>query len=68
MVNFGKYMFSILTSLLSYMYSSDDSYKNWWIASAAISTVYSYIWDLKMDWGFLDPKASHRFLRPILCY
>ena len=68
MFNFGKYMFSINTAILSYLYSTAGSLMNWWLLSAGISTIYSYIWDIKMDWGFLDPKSEHRFLRPMLCY
>jgi len=35
---------------------------------AAISTVYSYYWDLKKDWGFLEPNAKFKFLRNQLSY
>lgn len=26
-----------------------------WIFLAAITTLYSYAWDLKKDWGLLEP-------------
>ncbi|GFN77603.1 xenotropic and polytropic retrovirus receptor 1 [Plakobranchus ocellatus] len=29
-----------------------------WVASAVISSIYTYIWDIKMDWGLLDKNAG----------
>lgn len=63
MINFGKYMFSILASSLSFTVKklhengSDLESKFFvaWLVVAGITTLYSYIWDLKKDWGLLEP-------------
>jgi len=39
-----------------------------WIIFAGISTIYSYYWDLKKDWGFLQPNSKYKFLRNELSY
>lgn len=67
--NMVKYLCSLTTVFFSLGLNLDPS--NYvlfyiWIVFASISTCYSYFWDLKMDWGFLDPKA--KYLRPQLSY
>jgi hypothetical protein len=41
-----------------------------WLISIIVSTLYTFSWDCKMDWGLFDPKApkEHRFLRKDLMY
>lgn len=40
-----------------------------WLASCFINSVYSYTWDIKMDWGLLDSNAGeNRFLREEVVY
>ena len=29
-----------------------------WVASAVFSSCYTYIWDIKMDWGLVDRNAG----------
>ena len=55
--NLIKYLFSILTALFSniYIQNHEPTYLYCWIICAIISTLYSYYWDLTMDWGFLQP-------------
>jgi len=70
-INSIKYLFSFFVAVLSYLvslYSQSQIIFSAWILFAAISTVYSYSWDLKKDWGFLVPNARHRFLRNDLSY
>ena len=43
-----------------------DFYFFSWIFSSFVSTCYTYIWDVKMDWGLLDP--NHGFLRAKLLF
>ncbi|XP_073246834.1 solute carrier family 53 member 1-like [Porites lutea] len=43
-----------------------DFYFFSWIFSALVSTVYTYIWDVKMDWGLMEP--NHGFLRAKLLF
>jgi hypothetical protein len=68
MYNLLKYSCSILTTFISYFSKNYDFLFHYWIASAAISTTYSYYWDLKKDWGFLEKDSPHKFLRKHLCY
>lgn len=40
-----------------------------WLVFAVVSTVYGYIWDIKMDWGFFaDNAGDNRFLREEIVY
>lgn len=39
-----------------------------WLTFAIISTIYSYVWDLKIDWQLLDRKAEYCLLREKLTY
>lgn len=41
---------------------------NVWIVFAVISTTYSYIWDVKIDWGLFEKNSPNKFLRKFLCY
>jgi len=69
--NMIKYLISLITVFLSLFLSLFPTYTYFfyiWIFFAALSTCYSYYWDLKMDWGFLDPKAKYKYLRPQLSY
>lgn len=69
-LNFLKYLFSFVTALMGYIYylKKDIIFLIFWICLAILSTIYSYIWDLKQDWGFLAQNAKHRFLRTQLSY
>lgn len=64
-----KYLFSIVTISLSFAYKAgSESILYAWIISASISTLYSYFWDLKMDWGLLQADAPYKLLRKHLTY
>ena len=40
-----------------------------WVISAVIATIYTIIWDLKMDWGLFDKEqGDNRFLREEIVY
>ena len=44
----------MITLTLSYFYKSgNDTIFAAWLFWAIFSTIYSYIWDLKMDWILL---------------
>ena len=45
-----------------------DGFFWWWAGMAIMSTIVSYAWDLKVEWGFLEKKAKHRYLREQLSY
>jgi hypothetical protein len=69
-VNFTKYMVSLLVAMFSFIYghSGDKIFWVLWIIMACSSSLFSYSWDLKMDWGLLEPNAPHRFLRRTIWY
>jgi xenotropic and polytropic retrovirus receptor 1 len=68
MWNFFKYVSSILTSTLSFLNSLYPSMFIPFLISSVISTSYSYYWDLKYDWGLLEPDSKHFLLRNTLSY
>lgn len=40
-----------------------------WFVSCFVNSIYSYTWDIKMDWGLLDGNAGeNRFLREEVVY
>ena len=46
-----------------------DVYFYVWIISSIISSLYAYVWDIKMDWGLFDSNAGeNRFLREEIVY
>uniref|UniRef100_A0A1B6J659 SPX domain-containing protein n=1 Tax=Homalodisca liturata TaxID=320908 RepID=A0A1B6J659_9HEMI len=78
LANAAKYsttFFVLIFSSLHFTYKSD--YKNssenpffyLWILASIVSSVYSYTWDIKMDWGLLDKRAGENtFLREEIVY
>ena len=69
--NFLKYFASVLVAIVSYLAGVNGrevNYVTLWIILGCISTAYSYFWDLKHDWGFLEPGAKKRFLRNTLVF
>lgn len=68
-----KYLFSIITSLLSYKYTltKDSSDLVLWFVFGGISTFYSFSWDVCVDWGLLSfggDASSAKFLSRRLFY
>ncbi|XP_055354793.1 xenotropic and polytropic retrovirus receptor 1 homolog isoform X2 [Paramacrobiotus metropolitanus] len=80
LVNAGKYsmlffvvLFSALNSMHVERYAEDFIGERpvfyMWVITAVVSSCYSFAWDIRMDWGFLDPNAKeHLFLRDGLIY
>ena len=71
LLNFFKYFFTLLVSIFSFLVGKYKEEMKWtylWIFFACISTVYSYTWDIKMDWDLLQPNKKYRFLREKLIY
>uniref|UniRef100_A0A2A4JTU4 EXS domain-containing protein n=1 Tax=Heliothis virescens TaxID=7102 RepID=A0A2A4JTU4_HELVI len=80
LVNAGKYsttFFVVLFATLRTLYSdptSTDAYDNpflyLWFACQLISSLYTYTWDVKMDWGLFScgPNAENKFLREEIVY
>ncbi|KAF8788492.1 Xenotropic and polytropic retrovirus receptor like protein [Argiope bruennichi] len=78
LVNAGKYsttFFNVIFSSL-YVYTKDNYGSTWenpffylWIVFGFISSIYTYIWDIKMDWGLFDENTGeNRFLREEIVY
>jgi len=68
MFNALKYALSFGSAMLSYFYKIHPSLLGGWIAVAALSTLYSYYWDLKKDWSLLEPNCRNFLLRKHLTF
>ncbi|KAF8524328.1 EXS-domain-containing protein [Hysterangium stoloniferum] len=72
LVNARKYFSSIVTYVTYYTWKSrgapHDKTFAVWLAFATISSIYTSLWDLLMDWSFLQRHSTHRFLRSELIY
>lgn len=66
-LNAGKYLINIFVAIASFYASTNSNYNSAWYLFAFISTIYSYSWDLKMDFGFLQ-EGSNFPLREKLSY
>jgi hypothetical protein len=70
-INIGKYAASALAVIVRALRDSNapNDHAAWTAAAAAaclFSSLYSYAWDLYMDWGLLRPSEAHRGLRDVL--
>lgn len=66
-----KYLITLITVTFSFFYSLEQNsqiYFTLWVVFSIISTGYSYFWDLKMDWGFLEPCSKNKYLRNQLSF
>jgi len=61
LVNVGKYTSAMIVTSLAIAQNSNSYYMPHWITVAVLGTLYSYSWDLKMDWSLLD--REHGYLR-----
>ncbi|KAI4492046.1 hypothetical protein M0802_010171 [Mischocyttarus mexicanus] len=78
LANAGKYSTTFLVVIANtlYNYHREEYPNQWenpwlwsWVTSCIVNSVYSYTWDLKMDWGLLDSNAGeNRFLREEVVY
>lgn len=81
LINFGKYISAfpvIWTSALKHALAPmegvaldkhDEHLQILWLYSVTINTLYSFVWDVTMDWGLaLDAESSYPLLRPDLRY
>lgn len=47
----------------------DSPYLYWWLVSSCVNSLYTYAWDIKMDWGLLDKHpGENTFLREEVVY
>jgi len=75
LVNAGKYSTTFLVvtfATLSSVYSTKEEWSPFfycYILSAIFSSCYTYLWDIKMDWGFFAQGAGeNQFLREEIVY
>lgn len=68
MLNTLKYMVSLFSAILSYFNKINSSLLVGWIIVSAVSTLYSYYWDLKKDWCLLEPGSRNFLLRKYLTF
>jgi len=69
LVNAGKYSSTIIAqsiNLTNYWYKL--GWQNYYVIALTIATLYSYIWDITMDWGLLRGKPRYIFLREKILY
>lgn len=56
-------------SVLDQYSTIENPFFHLWLISSLISSIYSYMWDIKLDWGLFDPKAGdNKFLREEIVY
>jgi hypothetical protein len=65
--NAGKYFCAILTAILSFFVNFYPQIYPIWCIVAIISTFYSFFWDIKFDFGFLENGKNYP-LRDKLSY
>ncbi|MXQ87630.1 hypothetical protein E5288_WYG017711 [Bos mutus] len=77
LINAGKYSTTFFTVTFAALYSTHKEQRHsdtmvffyLWIVFCIISSCYTLIWDLKMDWGLFDKNAGENtFLREEIVY
>ncbi|ODM20836.1 hypothetical protein SI65_03889 [Aspergillus cristatus] len=70
MMNFGKYIFSVLyyATLSMYRIQRIQRFEATFITFALLNAVYTSVWDLAMDWSLGNPYAKHPLLREVLAF
>lgn len=77
LVNAGKYSTTFFTVTFAALYSTHEEQNHsdtvvffyLWVFFCIISSCYTLIWDLKMDWGLFDKNAGENtFLREEIVY
>ena len=66
-INAGKYILNIFVAISSFYVSESIVFYYLWLLLAFFSTLFSYAWDLKIDFGFLQ-EGEHYPLREKLSY
>ncbi|PYH98650.1 EXS-domain-containing protein [Aspergillus ellipticus CBS 707.79] len=70
LLNFGKYMFTVLYYCTLSMYRIDKvpRFEAPFITFALLNAVYCSVWDLIMDWSLGNPHAKRPMLREVLAF
>ena len=56
MINAGKYLSGIIVVILSVYRELGHEMDKYILRMSFVATIYSYCWDLTMDWGLLKTK------------
>ncbi len=68
-LNAGKYMSTIVVIVITYFKNTYMKYEYLYLGLYVFSTMYSFIWDILMDWGLMRrTKPGKIFLRDRLKY
>jgi len=78
LLNAGKYATSLVAIFFStmHLFTQEDPnewsiYRSYWVVAVSLSTLYSYTWDITMDWGLLKKNyvtGKWHLLREVLVY
>ncbi|KAI4594910.1 hypothetical protein KJ359_007433 [Pestalotiopsis sp. 9143b] len=70
LVNCGKYAMTITAAVMLSLYRINGSTTTLALFAtfSCLNSMYTSIWDLFMDFSFLQPDSRHRFLRDILAF
>jgi hypothetical protein len=71
LANAGKYFTTILYTLFSLLhttYKDNDGFLIGRVMFASFATLYSYVWDIYMDWGLLRDNEVNFLLRPRISF
>ncbi|PKC74323.1 EXS-domain-containing protein [Rhizophagus irregularis] len=65
LLNAGKYFSTIVTVWLLFLFRmyNNKITKSLWISGQSISSIYSYSWDVLMDWSLLQLDSQNYLLR-----
>ncbi|KAM3910983.1 solute carrier family 53 member 1-like [Leptodactylus fuscus] len=77
-MNAGKYSTVFIMVTFASMFSNEKAwprvssgesfYFYGWVVAACVGTVFTTLWDLKMDWGLLEVNAQNKLLRDEMVY
>jgi len=68
LLNAGKYAASILVIVLLYYKPIFEMHLGLWVWLNILATLWTYAWDLLIDWGLMRPNKNNKFLRERLMY
>ena len=69
LVNAGKYMATIIVLFIAYFKNTYHKYEAFYFYFYIFATLYSYAWDICMDWGLIRGRLpGRRLLRDKLKY
>ena len=68
LVNAGKYMAGLVNIYFTYLYGLGKISIELFVGWGIFTTLYSYAWDMVMDWGLLRGSGANFLLRDRLFY